>query len=179
MRRILVVGGGAAGGVAALAAKEAGAQVQVAQRAPGATALSAGVVEVASNPLGRLLPAVDAAKSLATRQPAPPYARLRSRLDQLPAALQLLQTRLAPLFAPGPSGADHFATALGGLRSGVLAQAAQAGGALRHGRRMAIGWFKNQPALLDGEFVAASIREAGFDATPFGLDYLTREEQLS
>jgi glycerol-3-phosphate dehydrogenase subunit B len=169
-----------AGTVAALAAKEAGADVQLATRAPGSTALCGGLVEVALDPVGRTLPAVDAATALATRQPSHPYALLRSRLDRLPGALRLLRQRLAPLFRFGGEGpAELFATTLGGLRAGALAHAAQAVGALRPGTRAAVGWFRNQPAILDGALIAGGIREAGFDAEPYGLDYLNREEQLS
>jgi glycerol-3-phosphate dehydrogenase subunit B len=114
---------------------------------------------------------------LAAREPNHPYARLRGLLDRLPEALRFLRIRLAPLFASEPP-AGPFATTLGGLRTAALAQAAQAAGELRPGRRVAVGWFRNQPALLDGALVAASLREAGFAAEPCGLDYLDREEQL-
>lgn len=180
MKRVLVVGGGVAGTVAALAAKEAGAEVQLAARAPGASALCGGLVEVANDPLGRAVPAVEAATALATRHPSHPYGRLRARLDRLPAALSLLRSRLAPLFVPGEeSPTERFATTLGGLRAAALAHAAQAVGALRPGRHIGVGWFRNQPAILDGELVAAGLREAGLDARACGLDYLNREEQLS
>ncbi len=180
MKRVLVVGGGVAGTVAALAAKEAGAEVRVAARAPGASALCGGLVEVASDPLARAVPVVEAATGLATRQPSHPYALLRSRLDQLPASLRLLRLGLAPLFGSGePASTERFATTLGGLRAAPLAHAAQAAGALRPGRRVGVGWFRNQPAILDGALVAAGLQEAGLDARACGLDYLNREEQLS
>ncbi|HEX9050500.1 MAG TPA: FAD-binding protein, partial [Anaeromyxobacter sp.] len=44
---VLVIGGGMAGTIAALAARAAGARVVVVRRAPGATALSSGAVSVA------------------------------------------------------------------------------------------------------------------------------------
>ena len=48
-KRLLVVGGGLAGAEAAIAAAEAGAQVSLVYRAPGATALYAGAVEMAGD----------------------------------------------------------------------------------------------------------------------------------
>ena len=46
MTRVLVVGGGIAGYCAALAARRDGAEVTVVARAPGATALYAGAMEI-------------------------------------------------------------------------------------------------------------------------------------
>ncbi len=46
MTKVLVLGGGIAGFCAALAARRAGAEVTVVARAPGATALYAGAMEV-------------------------------------------------------------------------------------------------------------------------------------
>ena len=46
MTKVLVIGGGIAGYCAALAARRAGAEVTVVARAPGATALYAGAMEV-------------------------------------------------------------------------------------------------------------------------------------
>jgi len=50
---VLVVGGGMAGAVAALAARAAGARAILVRRSPGATALSSGAVSVAPD-LGAL-----------------------------------------------------------------------------------------------------------------------------
>jgi len=91
---VLVVGAGAAGAIAALAAREAGAEVIVARRAWGATALSSGAADVApdplassASPLGGRASVEVCALQLARRRPDHPYAALRERLDGLREAL--------------------------------------------------------------------------------------------
>ncbi|MHB8420353.1 MAG: FAD-binding protein [Myxococcales bacterium] len=176
MRRVLVIGGGLAGATAAFAAREAGASVVLVARAPGATALCGGILEVAQDSLGRALPAREAAEGLAARSPTHPYALLRGRLAELPAALDLVRVKLAPLLVEIPA---MFPTVLGGLRAAALAQASHAAGALRPGCRFAVGWCPRQPALLDGPAVAAALREAGVLAEPCDLDWLDREDHLA
>jgi glycerol-3-phosphate dehydrogenase subunit B len=65
MTTVLVVGGGIAGFCAALAARRAGAEVSVVARAPGATALYAGAMEV-----------VDDLEAILKSEPHHPFARL-------------------------------------------------------------------------------------------------------
>jgi glycerol-3-phosphate dehydrogenase subunit B len=65
MTTVLVVGGGIAGFCAALAARRAGAEVSVVARAPGATALYAGAMEV-----------VDDLDAILKSEPHHPFARL-------------------------------------------------------------------------------------------------------
>lgn len=177
MTRVLVIGGGFAGATAALAAREAGAEVTLAAGSAGATALCGGLVEVAADPLGRALPPLDAANELARRDPGHPFARLRESLPSLPAALEFVRRRFAPLF--GAEGPGLFATVLGGVRAAAFAQAAQAAGALAAGKRVAVAWFPRQPALLDGPGVAAALSRAGFEARACALDWLDREGRLA
>ncbi|HUB07277.1 MAG TPA: FAD-binding protein [Myxococcales bacterium] len=175
MKRVLVIGGGMAGAAAAFAAREAGAEVTLAARAPGATALCGGLIEVAADPLGRALPAREAADGLAARAPGHPYAALRARLGDLEPALALVGRRLAPFLVKGPA---LLATTLGGVRAGAWAHASHAAGALVPGRRYGVCWFPRQPALLDGPAVAAALQAAGVAAEPSGVDWLDREERL-
>ena len=83
MTTVLVVGGGIAGYCAALAARRAGAEVTVVARAPGATALYAGAMEV-----------VDDLDALLRSEPHHPFSRLGMdalRLaHELDTAVQLL-----------------------------------------------------------------------------------------
>ena len=65
MTKVLVVGGGIAGYCAALAARRNGADVTVVARAPGATALYAGAMEI-----------VDDLESILEHQPHHPFTRL-------------------------------------------------------------------------------------------------------
>src|SRR4029077_4858101 len=65
MTKVLVVGGGIAGYCAALAARRAGAEVTVVARAPGATALYAGGMEI-----------VDDLEAILRTQPHHPFSRL-------------------------------------------------------------------------------------------------------
>src|SRR4029077_466126 len=65
LTKVLVIGGGIAGYCAALAARRAGAEVTVVARAPGATALYAGGMEI-----------VDDLESILRTQPHHPFSRL-------------------------------------------------------------------------------------------------------
>jgi glycerol-3-phosphate dehydrogenase subunit B len=69
---VVVIGGGLSGACAALGAREAGAEVLLVARAPGATALSSGAIDFASAeddaPIG------EAARELSRTVPGHPYA---------------------------------------------------------------------------------------------------------
>lgn len=93
---VLVIGGGLAGALAALAAREAGARVVLVRRAPAATALSSGAIGVApdpgaspDDPLSWIRGPVEAAGRLAARRPDHPYAAVGGGLARLPDALAL------------------------------------------------------------------------------------------
>jgi glycerol-3-phosphate dehydrogenase subunit B len=104
---VLVVGGGMAGAIAALAARAEGARVVLARRAPGATALSSGAIGVApdvgaapSEPFASRLRPLAAARRLAARRPDHPYAAAPAALDRLGDALSFAASALAPLLVP-------------------------------------------------------------------------------
>src|SRR4030088_1968614 len=91
MTRVVVVGGGIAGYCAALGARREGAEVTVVARAPGATALYAGAMEV-----------VDDLESILKSQPHHPFTRLG--LDSVRLATELdmaVQTLLLTLEKDG------------------------------------------------------------------------------
>jgi glycerol-3-phosphate dehydrogenase subunit B len=186
--RVLVVGGGLAGSVAALSAQAGGAEVVRVARGTGASALSSGALEVGRDPaepraqlaLPRSLP--DVAAELGARQPNHPYAVLRAHLAEIPAALRFLQRALDPLLGP-PSDREfrsgRFANHWGLARTAALVQVTQQGGELVPGRRYAVAWFPAQPAFLDGDQVAALLRASGWAAESLPLDLLLREDQLT
>ncbi|HAF18856.1 MAG TPA: hypothetical protein DCK96_03800, partial [Chloroflexi bacterium] len=76
MSRVIVIGGGIAGYCAALGARREGAEVTVVARAPGATALYAGAMEV-----------VDDLEAILKTQPHHPFTRLG--LDSVRLSLEL------------------------------------------------------------------------------------------
>ncbi|WP_242345691.1 FAD-binding protein [Anaeromyxobacter terrae] len=154
---VLVVGGGMAGAIAALAAREAGARVVLARRAPGATALSSGAIGVAPDPLalpGEPLRAarepLEAARRLARLRPDHPYAVLGERLGALPEALAFAARVLAPLLAPPLERPRFLATPFGTAVPAALCQRSQAAGDL---------------LAVDGALVVAGLRgHLGLDA---------------
>ena len=108
---VLVIGGGMAGAAAALAARAAGASVQLITRGPGATALSSGAADIAAV---EDLPLREAARALA-RRPGHPYALLPDLEAAIGDALRLLRALgytgegdrnlwlLSPLGCPKPA----------------------------------------------------------------------------
>jgi glycerol-3-phosphate dehydrogenase subunit B len=111
---VLVVGGGMAGATAALAAREAGARVVLARKAPGSTGLWGGAVSVAQDPAS--LPdtpfaarsgVVESARRIAATRPGHPYRVLRGRLDRLWNAVEFATGQLSSVLAP-PSGRNRW-----------------------------------------------------------------------
>lgn len=110
--KAVVVGGGLAGGVAALELASRGAEVTLLRAAPGATALGWGTLDVAAaSPLrrgglplrdlatGRLLAPIGRVRAVALANPAHPYAtlfRARAPEDEVKQAVAALDAWLAP-----------------------------------------------------------------------------------
>lgn len=136
---VLVVGGGLAGAVAALAARAAGADVVLVRRAPGATALSGGAVGVApdldalpTDPLAGRRSPLESARRLAARRPEHPYARLG--VAALEEALAFAAAELSELLEP-PDGRPRFLVHVSGaVAECALCQRTQAAGDLRRVR---------------------------------------------
>jgi len=111
---VLVVGGGMAGAVAALAARESGERVVLARRAPGATGLSGGAISVAHDPAAIATTpwaaragVVESARRIAATVPGHPYDVLRDRLDRLWNAVEFATGQLSGLLAP-PTGRNRW-----------------------------------------------------------------------
>jgi glycerol-3-phosphate dehydrogenase subunit B len=176
---VLVVGGGMAGAMAALAAREAGARVVLARRSPGATALSSGAVGVAPGEAGRDLPLaalrgpVDAARVHALRHPDHPYAVVGAALEALPEALAFA-ARALPLLVPALARPRVLATPLGGAAAAALCQRSQAAGDLLAARGpVAVCGFRGHLAF-DAGLVAAGLartaRRGGPEAFAIEVD---------
>lgn len=134
---VLVVGGGMAGALAALAARALRARVVLVRRAPAATALSSGAVGVApdvwaapADPLASRMGPVDAARKLAASRPDHPYALVGPAAGALEEALAFAAGELAEvLCAPGPRPL-HLATPYGSFVTCALAQRSMTAGDL-------------------------------------------------
>lgn len=152
---VLVVGGGMAGAMAALAARGRGARVALVARAPGATALSSGAVSVAPDltglpgaPLASRRPILEAAAHLAAARPDHPYAVVG--VAALGEALAFAARELAAVLAPPLERRRFHATAFGTAVGAAMCQRATAAGDL-----LAVG----------GLLAVAGLREhVGFDA---------------
>lgn len=136
MSRVVIVGGGIAGYCAALGARREGADVTVLARAPGATALYAGAMEV-----------VDDLDALLKSEPHHPFARLgldavrlATELDTAIQALHLALDKDKLKFEGGWRTRGLYADIHGLARPANLVPATVAGGELRAlaGRRVAV-----------------------------------------
>jgi glycerol-3-phosphate dehydrogenase subunit B len=126
-----------AGAVAALAARESGASVVLARRAPGSTGISGGAVSVAHDPAA--LPTtpwaaragvVEAARRIAATVPGHPYAVLRERLDLLWTAVEFATGHLSEVMAP-PTGRNRWLlTPFGAAHPAAACQRTMAAGDL-------------------------------------------------
>lgn len=159
MTRVLVVGGGLAGSVAAVAAARAGAEVTLAWRAPGATALYAGGMELAGD--------------LARLPPGHPLCRLGmdaigigSALDDACSALISWLQRSGLEVTGSARGHGLYADLHGRPRPANLVPASVAGGELAglRGRRVAVVGIEGV-SEYDAASTAQALRElAGLDA---------------
>ncbi|HYR56848.1 MAG TPA: FAD-binding protein, partial [Myxococcaceae bacterium] len=134
MAEILVVGGGMAGCIAALSARKNGAEVVVARRSLGATALSSGAIDVAPDPAAppgdmksQLVSPLLAAREVARTRPNHPYAVLVDRLDRLKGALSFAAAQLPEVLDPPMIRNALLPTPLGTVKPAGMAQSSQAG----------------------------------------------------
>jgi glycerol-3-phosphate dehydrogenase subunit B len=111
---VLVVGGGMAGATAALAAREGGARVVLARKAPGSTGLSGGAVSVAQDPgcmpdtpFAARAGVVESARRIAATRPGHPYRLLQDQLDRLWTAVEFATGQLSSVLAP-PGGRNRW-----------------------------------------------------------------------
>ena len=163
--RVVVLGGGAAGVAAALAAAQAGGRVNLVRRAPGATALSSGAVDLAGDALE--MPGEPWAGRASTHEllrlqrrtrPDHPLSlagvdgeRAQELLEELCGELELLDHR--PLSEP----ALVLPTDLGTFKSTTLCQRWSAGGDLPAlaGARLGVVGFEDYP-IYDASLLCES-----------------------
>ena len=159
---VLVVGGGMAGAIAALAARRLGRTVVLARRAPGATALSSGAISVAPD-LGALRgeqlssrrPPVESARRLAVARPDHPYAVVGA--GRLAEALAFAASELDAVLAPPVDRRRFLATLYGTAVGAGLCQHANAAGDLVEVRgALVVAGFRGH-ASFDAPLVAAGL----------------------
>ncbi|BDG01795.1 FAD-binding protein [Anaeromyxobacter oryzae] len=162
---VLVIGGGMAGAVAALAARDGGARVVLARRAPGATALSSGAIAVAPDPgaspdepLAWRRGPLEAARRLAARRHDHPYAVVGSAgLWRLGEALGFVARSLDGLLAPALERPRFLATPFGTAAGVALCQRSmEAGDLLAVPGPLTVCGFAGHLAF-DAELVAAGL----------------------
>jgi glycerol-3-phosphate dehydrogenase subunit B len=175
--RVIVVGGGAAGVWAALAARKAGASVALVRQAPGASAVSSGCLDLASaqDLAGQPAAPVAAAEAIARTRTDHPYAALRSGLasavERTAAFLGDVHRRLGIRGAAGRN--LLLTTPFGNVKETWLAQGPIArGDLLAWGREARIGvvGLANRTAF-DAHAVAAGLVFTGRIATALAVDF--------
>jgi glycerol-3-phosphate dehydrogenase subunit B len=159
---VLVLGGGMAGAMAALAAREAGARVALVRRSPGATALSSGAVSVAfdagalpTDPLSWRRGPLESARRLAALRPDHPYGVLG--VERLWDALAFAARELREVLAPPLERQRFLATPYGTVVGCALCQRSMEAGDLLGAKGiLAVVGFRGHLAF-DARLVAASL----------------------
>jgi anaerobic glycerol-3-phosphate dehydrogenase len=164
LTKVLVIGGGIAGYCAALAARRDGADVTVVAKAPGATALYAGGMEI-----------VDDLDVILNRQPHHPITRLgldsvrlASELDSAIHTLQLALEKEGLKFEGSWRTRGLYADIHGLARPANLVPSTVAGGELRalSGRRVSVIGIK-EVGDYDAASTARALKELhGIEAVP-------------
>ncbi len=186
---VLVLGGGLAGAVAALAARERGARVALLRRAPGASALSSGAVGVAwdadalpGEPLRSRRGWLESARRLAARRAEHPYALLGDRLRDLPVALAFAAGELPSVLSPPLERNRFLATAHGAALACGLCQPSMVAGDLLEVRgKLAVGGFRGHlgwDARLIAGGLASCVAIGGPEPVPVELDLFTGQGLL-
>lgn len=163
MKRVCVIGGGAAGAMAALAAADSGAEVVLFARGYGATALSSGAVDVAGWP-GEMpgdrweeRPSCEHnLREMIRRNRLHPLA---AHVDAVPSALEFFAQHVSCYETRSLAQPDLvLPTDLGTWKSTFLAQRSQAAADVcsLEGKRVAVLGFRGW-GLLRASFVAASL----------------------
>lgn len=161
-----MIGGGIAGCMAALAATQAGARAMLVGRAPGATALYAGGMEIATD--------LKDLKTLAAAHPYHPFVRLRlddfqlvTLMDEVCSHLQAALGRAGLRLAGSWRTTGWYADVHGGVRPAHLVPATVHPGELSglQGKRVAV---VGVSAVGEYDAVATSeaLRQTGVEATP-------------
>ena len=169
MTRVLVIGGGIAGCMAALGAVQAGAEVMLVSRAPGATALYAGGMEIAAE--------LREMRALAASQPYHPFVRLGlndfelvTLLDEVCYRVQEALLRAGLRIAGNWRTTGWYADVHGGVRPAHLVPESVFPGELGglQGKRVAV---VGVSAIGDYDAVATAgaLEEAGVRAMPVSV----------
>jgi glycerol-3-phosphate dehydrogenase subunit B len=164
LTKVLVIGGGIAGYCAALAARRAGAEVTTLARAPGATALYAGAMELVAD-----------LDSILKSEPHHPFSRLgmdsvrlAHELDTVVHLLMLALEKSGLKFEGGWRTRGLYADIHGIARPGNLVPATVAGGELGAlvGRRVTVIGIK-EVGDYDASSTALALKELhGVEAVP-------------
>ncbi len=184
---VLVVGGGMAGAVAALAARDAGARVVLVRKAPGSTGLSGGAVSVAQDPAA--LPdtpfaaragVVESARRIALLRRGHPYQVLGPRLDRLWNAVEFATGQLSSVLAP-PGGRNRWLlTPFGHAHAAATCQRTMAAGDLAEARGTGVVCGFEGHLGWDPDLVASGATRVralgGAEARPVRIDLFRWED---
>lgn len=189
---VLVLGGGMAGTVAALAARRRGAHVTLVRRSYGATALSSGALDVAPDPLatpqrprGQELSIEACIHHLAALRPDHPYAILQDELGRIPEVLAFAEEAIDGVRFVSPLEPSRgLATPVGTLKFSAGALDSVIGGDLvRSEERIGVVGFRHHleyDAELWARLLTEACAEAGLVRTflPVACDFLSREDDV-
>ncbi len=176
---VLVIGGGMAGAVAALAARATGARAVLVRRAPGATALSSGAVSIAPDlgalpgePLASRRGPLEAARRLAVAWHDHPYAI--AGVERLGEALAFAAAELESVLAPPVERRRFLATLYGSaVGAGLCQRSMVAGDLLGVQGTLAVAGFRGH-AAFDAPLVAAGLARyrarGGPEVRPIEID---------
>ncbi|MCG3172812.1 MAG: Anaerobic glycerol-3-phosphate dehydrogenase subunit B [Myxococcota bacterium] len=173
---VLVIGGGLAGAMAALSAREQSASVIVVRPAAAASRMWSGAVDVASGWLPPPCPFSEAPsigsnlRHILRHFPWHPYVRIGEAEKDLPAALEFAARELPQLGFPAVNLDESngiFASTAGGWKSSAFAARPAAAGDLRSrtDSKVCIAGFSNWPSC-DAPQLAAMLQAAIRAANP-------------
>ncbi len=164
---VVVIGGGLAGAAAAFAARRHGRSVAIVRRSWGATALSAGTLDLAPDPLaaqgtplGERRSVLECIRAIARRQRHHPWAVLRDRLGELPPVLAAAREATDGRLSYGALDGENrcLLTPLGTLKTTAGGQDSVPDGDLLRGGTVGVVGFRNHPAW-DAVLLARSLQE--------------------
>lgn len=180
--RVVVVGAGLSGLVAAIRLATGGARVTLVAKGLGGLQLGQGTIDVLGYAPDRITDPLGGMDALVAREPGHPYAVLGA--DRVRTSLTYLAGLVGPELLQGdPESNLHLPTAVGAIRPTCLAPASMVAGNVRDGQHLAIVGLrrlKDFPAgLVAGNLARTTLPDGGrLDARSLIVDVPARDGEV-
>lgn len=181
MSRVIVIGAGLAGLVAANRLAAGGARVTLLAKGIGGLQLGQGTIDVLGYAPDRVTNPILTLSALASARPEHPYTAIGA--EPVHTGLGYLKDLLPDLLVGDAEANYQLPTAVGAIRPTCLAQPSMLAGHLRDGQRVVIVGLRRlkdfHPELVAGNLARTTLPDGGrVEARPLSVDIPARETEI-